>query len=368
MSVFDPHYRITPAITRALVSIELSHTAVLDLPIDVRVLANLRQTARLASTHYSTMIEGNRLTQEEVEEALKGVHLPGRERDEAEVRNYYRALEKVDALATKPGHLSEQDTRRLHGLVMNGRPTPTAYRTGQNVIRDGRSRGIVYMPPEAIDVPRLMVQLHKWINRQLDSRELPAPLAAAIAHYQFATIHPYYDGNGRTARLLATLVLHKLGYGLKGIYSLEEHYARDLSGYYAALTVGPSHNYYEGRAEADITGFLDYFCRSMATALEAVRLQASNAAMAGRKDSSGTLRRLNSRQRRVLELYDDRSIATTAEIAAHIVVGQRTAATYCRQWVDEGFLKIADPSRKARSYRLADVYEDLITNESSRRA
>jgi Fic family protein len=83
------------------------------------------------------------------------------------------------------------------------------------------------------------------------------PLIAALAHYQFATIHPYYDGNGRTARLLANLILHKAGYGLKGIYSLDEYYARQLTGYYEALTVGPSHNYHLGRAEADVTGFLE---------------------------------------------------------------------------------------------------------------
>ena len=81
---------------------------------------------------------------------------------------------------------------------------------------------------------------------------MPAPIVAALAHYQFATIHPYLDGNGRTARLLATLILRKAGYGFKGIYSLDEHYAKNLRAYYSALTVG-SHNYYEGRVEGDLT-------------------------------------------------------------------------------------------------------------------
>jgi Fic family protein len=71
-----------------------------------------------------------------------------------------------------------------------------------------------------------------WIKAQ---DELPAPLKAGIAHYQYATIHPYYDGNGRTARLMTTLILHQSGYGLKGLYSLEEYYARNLPAYYKAL-------------------------------------------------------------------------------------------------------------------------------------
>ncbi len=82
---------------------------------------------------------------------------------------------------------------------------------------------------------------------------MPVPVIAALAHYQFATIHPYYDGNGRTARLLTTLILHKAGYGLKGIYSLEEYYSRNFDGYYYALAVGGSHNYYMGREKADVS-------------------------------------------------------------------------------------------------------------------
>jgi Fic family protein len=106
------------------------------------------------------------------------------------------------------------------------------------------------MPPEAKDVPALMTQLVNWLN---GNDNLPAPLRAAIAHYQFATIHPYYDGNGRTARLLTTLILHLGGYDLKGLYALEDYYARNLESYYEALSVGPSHNYHPGRADADIT-------------------------------------------------------------------------------------------------------------------
>ena len=104
---------------------------------------------------------------------------------------------------------------------MEGKKRPTSYRDGQNVIKDSGSGSIVYMPPEAKDVPGFMVDLITWINEEVSKAELPVPIIAAIAHYQFATIHPYYDGNGRTARLLTNLVLHKSGYGLKGIYLLK---------------------------------------------------------------------------------------------------------------------------------------------------
>jgi Fic family protein len=358
--MFEPAYIFTPAITKALMEIEGSRQAVIELPINVEVLASLRETARLAATHYSTQIEGNRLTRAQVEEALAGAHFPGRERDEAEVRNYYRGLEHVEALASDRGDITEDDLRRIHGLVLRGRAAPSPYRDGQNVIRDSTSGGIVYLPPEAHDVPRLMAELVTWVNDQLASRELPAPIVAAVAHYQYATIHPYYDGNGRTARLLTTLILHRSGYGLKGIYSLEEHYVRDLGGYYAALAVGPSHNYYLGRAGAEITGFIDYFCRSMADAFSAVRVQAARAVERDARDASPLLRQLDPRQRRLLELYRDRGMVTTADIAAHLGLSRRTVADLCRRWVIEGFLEPHDQSRKGRSYRLGPAYERLI--------
>ena len=117
-----------------------------------------------------------------------------------------------------------------------------------------------------------MKQLVSWLESS-KLKELPCPIRAGIAHYEFATIHPYYDGNGRTARLLTTLVLHLGGYDLKGLFSLEEYYARDLGGYYEALTTGPSHNYYEGRSKADITKWVEYFCKGMVDSFESVKLR-----------------------------------------------------------------------------------------------
>ena len=81
-----------------------------------------------------------------------------------------------------------------------------------------------------------MKDLVTWIN--MTEKELPCPLRAALVHYQFATIHPYFDGNGRTARLLTSFLLHLGGYGLKGLYTLEEYYANNLSAYYQAISIG----------------------------------------------------------------------------------------------------------------------------------
>src|ERR1700719_2559176 len=291
---FNPAFAITPVMARGLMRIEAVKQAIQTLPITPRVLANLRETARLFSTHYSTMIEGNRLTQEQVEKVLsENQHFPGRERDQDEVKGYYAALDEVERAAKRGGPVEEAAIQRLHALVMSAGKAhvkPTPYRDGQNVIRDSRTRNIVYMPPETKDVPELMDQLMRWINQTDD---LPVPIRAAIAHYQFATIHPYFDGNGRTARLLTTLILHLGGYDLKGLYSLEEYYARHLDAYYQAISIGPSHNYYMGRAAADITKWVEYFVDGMAVSFENVLKRMDEAKAQNSLDQSALIRTLD---------------------------------------------------------------------------
>jgi len=360
--VFTPNFEITASLTKLLMDIEASRQAVSSLPITVPVLTSLRESARLISTHYSTQIEGNRLTQEQVEDVLHGGTFPNRERDEREVKDYYQALDYLDELikaeSAKIGERTVQKT--LHGLVMEGKNRPSPYRDGQNVIKDSASGSIVYMPPEAQDVPALMPNLIDWINDEVSKADLPVPIIAAIAHYQFATIHPYYDGNGRTARLLTNLVLHKSGYGLKGIYSLEEYYATNLQAYYNALTVGESHNYYFGREQADITAWVVYFCEGMADAFSNVRLKASEAAEGEKIDHSALLRELDQRQKQVLSLFTKSKYITTREIAELLNIHPRTALNLCKKWVDSDFIIQHGDANKSRKYELAGKWLKFI--------
>ena len=358
---FTPTFTITPALASALMRIEAVKQTIQTLPITPRVLANLRETARLFSTHYSTVIEGNRLTQEQVVQVIgTDQHFPGRERDQDEVKGYYAALDDLERWAKRGAKVSDTLVQKLHGLVMGGglaRVKSTPYRDGQNVIRDARSQAIVYMPPEAKDVPRLMDQLIAWINTADD---LPAPIKAGIAHYQYATIHPYYDGNGRTARLLTTLLLHLGTYDLKAIYALEEYYARNLKAYYQALTIGPSHNYYLGRAEADITPWVAYFIEGMATSFEKVRDQALREAEKGGKDQSRLLRNLDSKQRKALALFQKSQEIAAKDVASLFGYKPRSAALLCQRWVEQGFLETTDPAKKSRRYKLHDRHAALV--------
>lgn len=360
---FTPTFTITPRLASCLMRIEAAKQAVQDLPITPSVLATLRETARLFSTHYSTMIEGNRLTQEQVSQVIaEKQHFPGRARDEKEVLGYYAALAKLEQIAAASSAVTETHIQTLHALVMaEGRKKvkPTPYRDGQNVIRDSRSRGIVYMPPVAKDVPLLMKEMVAWVATT-ERQAFPCPIRAGIAHYQFATIHPYYDGNGRTARLLTTLILHLGGYDLKGLYSLEEYYARDLGAYYAALTIGSSHNYYEGRAKADITKWVEYFCDGAAESFESVKRRAGEAATSGAQDRSPVLRRLDPRQRKALALFKDSDTIASRDVASLFSISERAARNLLIAWVENGFLVVTDPAKKSRKYGLASEFSAIV--------
>ena len=134
-------------------------------PLPPAVETELRQRARLRATHFSTQIEGNHLTLEQAEQVIqqKKASIQGRERDVREVRNYWEALLQIEDWAAQGKPFTEELIRRLHAQVGSGkRSKPSSYRDGQNVIRDSISGEIVYLPPEAEDVPRLMEMMVEW--------------------------------------------------------------------------------------------------------------------------------------------------------------------------------------------------------------
>lgn len=356
MTHWHPTYTINSNIANALMEIEAARAVVEHTPLPLAAAEKLRRRARIRSTHYSTRIEGNRLTLEEAEQVIeeKSAKLHGRERDVGEVRNYWNALLRVEEWTVKSLPLTENVIRRLHALVEKGvRAKPSPYRDGQNVIRDSVSGGIVYLPPEAKDVPTLMAAMVEWAN-MAEKDGIPIPIIAALVHYQFVTVHPYYDGNGRTARLLATFILHRGGYGLNGFFSLEEHHARDLDAYYQALVVHPHHNYYEGRDDTDLTSWIEYFTELLAGVFAVVKEETLQSASKGITVDQDDLRYVDPRIRAVMALFTQNERITSSDVASTLGLSQRMARVLLKQWVEDGWLKVADSSRRARAYILSE--------------
>jgi Fic family protein len=361
MGDWQPRYTMTPAVVRRLMEIEGARAVVEQVALPSALESELRRRARVRSTHYSTRIEGNRLTLAEAEHVVAGQRLRfhGRERDVGEVRNYWKALLRVEEWAARRTDLTEDLIQRLHALVEHGRARRTPYRDGQNTIRDSESGALIYLPPEARDVPDLMAGLVAWVRRG-GAEHLPPPLIAGLAHYQLVTIHPYYDGNGRTARLLATFLLQRDGYGLNGLFSLEEEHARDLPAYYRALAVHPHHNYYEGRETADLTPWLEYFLATLEAVFVAAKEEVLRLSREGLSVEPESLRQLDSRARAVLALFAHRDRITAPEVARLLGLSDRTARLLIQRWTGDGWLVVSNPSRRGRTYELSAIYRQFI--------
>ncbi len=352
-------YSFTPEIVRHLQTIERARAEVTLTILPPAIAEGLRLRARVRSTHFSTCIEGNHLTLVEAEQVvLEGKNFPGRERDTLEVQHYFKALAQVEAWVEEGKTINEERIRQLHALVFNGKNNrPTPYRDEQNVIKDSGG-GVVYLPPEAGDVPALMQEMVEWIHKSED--DLPIPVIAGIAHYQFVVVHPFFDGNGRTARVLATWILYRGRYDLGRFYALEEFYAQDLQGYYDALVTHPHHNYYFGRAEADITPWLAYFLKGMAAVFETVASEIRSQSLAPDEKAESLLRKLDRRARIVLGLFSKQEEITSNDVARVLGLSPRQAREILNEWIEAGWLEVSDSARKTRKYRVSAEYRRFI--------
>ncbi len=222
----------------------------LELPVSIE--EEIKKESIAKRVHYSTKIEGNNLNLNEVKEVIEN-NKESHERKVLEVRNYYNALTYLNKEAENNNTITEDLILKVHNLVFGKHLTyKNSYRKDQNVVADSLTGTIVYMPPEAKDVANLIKQMIKEFNSR-DSKDIPIPIKAGILAYEFVTIHPFWNGNGRCSRLLATYILKAYHYDLKGFYVMEEFYDKNIDEYYNSLQMGLHHNFYFGRNEADIT-------------------------------------------------------------------------------------------------------------------
>lgn len=273
--MFNPKFKYTDNIVSDLGKIERYRT-MLDMSIIApSIETKFREQAKLKMIHFSTKIEGNPLTLEQVDKIIKEKDRVFKHRSELEVRNYWDALDFLEEQKKLNMPIDEKFIKKLHAIIENinpGRqPKESEYRepTAPGVlfaVYDNITGEPDYIPPEANDVPVLMKNLVKWI---LKEDILPIPIKAAILSYQFLTIHPFNDGNGRTARALATYLLSIYGYDMKGFYSMEEFYAMDLDGYYKNIQMKLPVLYYDGRNDPpNLAPWIEYFVSIMALAFE----------------------------------------------------------------------------------------------------
>jgi Fic family protein len=361
--VYRPVFRMTSPMLTLLGKMEAAREIVesLDLPLDIE--REFRQDASTRMTHFSTKIEGNLLTLKQTRELLAGRTVIAREIDKREVMNYYDCLDLIHRHSKSKEPVTEKLIKEIHSTVQKGivkGKLRGEYREAQNAIYDSRSRKAVYFPPEAREVPSLMKSFLRWIN---SDRETPPILKAGAAHYQFVTIHPFMDGNGRTARALATFMLYRDGYGLKRFYSLEEYYAEDLMGYYAVLHQCQGARYYDN-PNPDITAWLEYFLKGATIVFEQVKERILAAAKKRHSPQSEQdvklLQKIGPRERRLLAFFRKNLQLRTRNLCSLFDVKERSARDLLAKWMEQGLVEKQGSGKRDAYYVLSAEYRRLI--------
>jgi Fic family protein len=343
---FEPRYSISDLTTAGIAHIERARGFLEAAKLSEPQLESMRSRAFVLEAHHTTHIEGTRLTLEQSERLLAGEAVS--EADPEDVRelfNYREAFEFVSEGLATGQPVTEAAIREIHRRlvqgVRGGAGEPGRYRRIQNYVVHSRTGAVVYTPPPPRDVPEMMRQLVEWLNA---SKPVHAVLESGIAQFQLVHIHPFVDGNGRTSRLLSTLCLYRAGYDFKRLFSLSEFYDRDRTAFYAAI---------QGvRASGmDMTGWIDFFVKGLATQTEEVKERGTRAI---RSDSIARRFGLIERQRRlVFELLEGSELDLDSARTRMPDVPRRTLQRDLQQLVREG-IAVALGETRRRRYRLSD--------------
>jgi len=332
--MFNPDYRITPKLLNLLTGIAAAREAIANAYLVPRWEVSLRKQALIKNAHASTAIEGNPLTLEQVSALAEGRDVMAQRKAKQEVLNYLEVLEKLPRLAPK-AEIIESIILEIHRLlakeVLDNPGDVGRYRDRQVGVVHRMTGEIVFLPPETADVPRLMAAFVEWLNDK-STRELDPVIEAGIAHYEFVRIHPFIDGNGRAARVLAALILYRRGFDTKRFFALDDYYDSDRLEYYHALqSVDPK--------SRDLTAWLEYFAQGVMVSVQAVRERALKLSADKRKAGKRGQIALTERQMKIIERIHDQGQITNREIREMFDLSNRVALDEINKLMDLGVVR-----------------------------
>jgi Fic family protein len=307
----------------------------------------------LKEANSSSGIEG---TQTSIDEAVMKIEeiAPEKRDDWQEVQNYVNAINyAVEKLVELP--LSNRLLRDTHSILMagvrGGRKYPGEFRVSQNWIGGSNLSDAVFIPPHPDDVPELMADLEKfWHDEEID---VPHLIKIAISHYQFETIHPFLDGNGRIGRLLITLYLVNHHLLAKPTLYLSDFFEKHRPSYYDALS--------RVRESNDLIHWLKFFLNAVITTSDKgkntfigifkLREKFENRILSlGRKTQSA---------KKLLQFLYSKPIVTTQDVREELKISERSARDLIQEMTRIELLQEVTGYKRNRVYSFKS-YLDLF--------
>lgn len=323
--MFNPRYTLTNAIVHTLTSIAESKEIIARAKIVPQQELKLKRQALVRMTHSSTAIEGNKLNLNEVGALLSRKKVDAPQREIYEAQNYLSALHYIEKAVKERRRVTEKIIRAVHALVTRNTIAKAQcgrYRAGPVYVikkyADGREE-VVYTGPPAKEVAALCADLIEWMEHS-ERKEINPVIVAGIVHQEIAAIHPFTDGNGRTARAMATYALYRRGYDFRRLFALEDYYNRDRQAYYAAIDMGKNY----AQRKTDCTSWLAYFTQGFKEEIDAVKRKVIS--LAGKKTGDITRAQvfLPPEQIAILDLLDREERITAQSVADALRRPKRT--------------------------------------------
>ena len=306
--MYNPKFTITNKILKDIGKVEASKEIIENAPLVPAYEAKFRQEAIIRTVHHGTHIEGNALDSGEVRDVLDGKDVSAKDRDIQEILNYRNVLKYIDKIPKSKLQIpkvTENDLLKIHKLTVDkilAEDQAGKFRKTQVVVKNSKTKEISFKPPQSVDVPKLTKEFFGWLN-SAESKLIHPVLAAGVTHYVLAYVHPFVDGNGRTARALATMVLFSRGYDIKKFFSLEEYFDRNAKRYYETLQE-VSNQKAEFLSDRNLTVWLEYFCEGLAEELARVKERVQKLSLDSRlKGRTGQIT-LSERQMKLVEYIE----------------------------------------------------------------
>lgn len=350
---FEPKYKITNKILNNISRIMAGREVIEQAKLIPKWEMKLKKEARIHNAHSSTSIEGNNLTLGQVAALAENKDVVATAKDKDEVLNYLKALDSIPEYADKK-IINIELSLKIHGTLTVGtlrdQKDCGVFRNrsvfvGRRIF-DGTSfkEVVEYMPPKTKDVPQLVSEFLDWLNSN-KIKEINPVILAGIVHYEIARIHPFIDGNGRTARLMATLILYKSGFDHRRFFALDDFYDENRAAYYAALKTAQTD-------KGDITKWLDYFTDGVLYSIDKVKDFIEKIGLSS-KIEEGERIELTQKQIKILERIQEKGKVSNKDLRDMFGVTRQAILKEITKLIDAKLIELVGKGRNAY-YKISD--------------